>query len=160
VSDASIRILRWAPVPAGTAAGEVPADGALFAAWPEPPPSGERAWTEFRRCSEVLVAQLRGLGDPRLRTATRFRLGRLIGLAPSPRELVDEIVRAASTPGAACRLEFGDPARAVLEVDGRPLWEVWLSSGDEDALVAMVRGTAQVRPVQRGSLEGPPFAAR
>lgn len=170
MSDAAdgIRGLCWSVAPPNEAAERAVEEGALYALWPSPPPPNEelrkagvkdfaepteRWWTEFTRFSEILLANLRGVGDPELSKATRFRLGSLFGLKASPRQLIEETVRAAGTPGASCRIQFGRPAKAVLKLEGRPVWELWLESADEEALLRIARAMAQLRGVQRFDLD-------
>ncbi len=163
-----IRGLCWSVASPDEAGARAVEKGALYALWPSPPPPNEelrkagvkdfaepteRWWAEFRRFSEILLANLRGLGDPKLTKAVRFRLGSLFGLKASPRQLIEETVRAAGTPGAACRIEFGSPAKAVLNVPGRPVWELWLESADEEVLLRIARAMAQLRGVQRVDLD-------
>lgn len=163
----AIAALHWSAIPDDLAARRGAGPGKVFAVWPSPAPPhprlrragfdefaepGERWEQEHRAMTATLLAHLGGFGAPRLAVSPRRYWRTLLGFDVPRRALVEEAARAARGGGAACRVEFGRPARAALQTDGHGVWWVALESGDEEALLRAVRAMAGVRPVRRRDL--------
>ena len=175
IEQMGIKRINWSPIPSDVVKTWYGGDSPVFALWPSPglghdlcfrnagykedfeedeDPNDESWDQDFVRCSEKLLSKLAENGSPRLRKASRWYLRSLFWKETPRLILLREILIALKNDATVCRIDFGEPARARLEIElGHPVW--WISSpmGTEEWFTGIAREIANDLEIRRCNLQ-------